>query len=326
MVEEGVRVEASTIVAKTTTPGKHFIYDLVRRLGVKAEEATQFVKVKIGADVEKGKILATKPGLLGSISIKAPTRGKVIAVEGGRMLYESAGANVELRAGFGGQVVGITLEYGVMIETTASLVQGVWGSGRADYGLIKMLSEDRGAIITTQQIDASCAGAILVGSAIENDAVLKAAAKAQAKGVILGGMSAALIPLSRTLPYPILLTEGFGNFPIADPTWTLLIGQNGREALLDGQPSDRWTGHRPELIVPLPTPYTPPPPPADAQQLTEGRRVRILRAPHTGSIGTIHSMPEHLQLFPSGIHTLTAYVDVAGEMILVPLDNLEVFE
>ena len=101
MVEEGVRVEASTIVAKTTTPGKHFIYDLVRRLGVKAEEANQFVKVKIGVEVEKGKLLATKPGLLGAISIKAPTRGKVIAVEGGRMLYESSGAIVELRAGFG---------------------------------------------------------------------------------------------------------------------------------------------------------------------------------------------------------------------------------
>jgi hypothetical protein len=181
------------------------------------------------------------------------------------------------------------------------------------------------ALIAAKSLDTRCSGSIIVGGFVD-EVAMKAAAKVKVKGMIVGAISSALIPLANTMPYPILLTEGFGNRPMAEPTWTLLVSQNGREALLDARPSDRWTGHRPELIIPLPTLYTPPPQPADGQTIDVGRKVRVLRAPYTGTVGVVHSLPERPQTFLSGVHTMGAYVQVESSMILVPLANLEVFE
>ena len=324
-VDEGVRVEAMTIIAKATTPGKHFIYDLPRRFGVKPEEVSQYLKVKPNTEVEKGKVLALKAGMLGSSKVTAPARGKVVTVEGGRLLFESTGHVFEMRAGFGGQVTSVIPEFGVTIEATASLVQGVWGSGKEEFGLLKLISEDRGALIEVSLLDASCSGSILIGG-LADDTVLRAAHKAQVKGLIVGGMPSASIPTARVMPYPILIVEGFGKRPMAEPLWTLLASQNGREAFLDARLADRWTGHRPELIIPLPTPYTPPPQPAEGQTLDIGRKVRVLRAPYPGVVGVIRSIPERPYTFLSGLQGMGAYLEADGSTIFVPLENLEVLE
>jgi len=325
VVDEGVRVEATTIVAKATAPGKHFIYDLPRRFGVKPEEVSQYLKVKPNTEVEKGKVLALKTGMFGGNKVTAPARGKVVTVEGGRLLFESTGHVIEVRAGFGGQVTSVIPEFGVTLEATASLVQGVWGSGKEEFGLLKMISEDRGAVIDVALLDASCTGAILIGG-LADDAVLRAAQKIQAKGVIVGGIPSASIPTARIVPYPVLVIEGFGQRPMAEPLWTLLASQNGREAFLDARAADRWTGHRPELILPLPTPYTPPPQPAEGQVLDIGRKVRVLRAPYTGTVGVIHSIPDRPHTFLSGIEGMGAYLEADGATIFVSLENLEVLE
>lgn len=325
VVEEGVHVEATAVVAKAAAAGKHFIYDLPRRFGVKPEDVNQYIKVKPNTEVEKGKVLALKAGLFGSTIVTAPARGKVVTVEGGRLLFESVGPIFELRAGFGGQVVSVTPEFGVAIEATASLVQGVWGSGKEEFGLLKMISEDRGGLINVSLLDASCAGSILIGG-LADDAVLKAAQKAKVKGLVVGGISSASIPAARAMSYPIVVTEGFGKRPMAEPLWTLLVSQNGREAFLDARPADRWTGHRPELIIPLPTPYTPPPQPSEGQKLGVGRKVRVLRIPYPGVVGVIRSIPDRPYIFLSGIQGMGAYIEADGATIFAPLENLEVLE
>ncbi|MBI5081201.1 MAG: hypothetical protein HZB17_07875 [Chloroflexi bacterium] len=325
IVDEGVRVEATTVIAKAIAPGKHFIYDLSRRFGVKPEEVDHYIKAKPNTEVEKGKVLALKAGMFGGNKVTAPARGKVVTVEGGRLLFESLGHVVEVRAGFGGQVISVTPELGITIEATASLVQGVWGSGKEEIGLLKMISDDRGGLIDVTLLDASCTDSILVGG-LADDAVLRAAQKARVKGLVVGGIPSASIPVARSMSYPIVVTEGFGKRPMAEPLWTLLASQDGREVFLDARPADRWTGHRPEIIIPLPTPYTPPPQPAEGQKLSVGRKVRVLRVPYPGVVGVIRSIPDRPYTFLSGIQGMGAYLEADGATIFVPLENLEVLE
>jgi hypothetical protein len=324
-VDEGLRVESTTVVAKAAAAGKHFIYDLARRFGVKPEDVNRYVKAKPNTELKKGEVLALKAGMLGSHKVTAPARGKVVTVEGGRLLFESLGHVVEVLAGFGGQVISVTPELGITIETTASLVQGVWGSGKEEIGLLKMLSNDRGGLIDISSLDASCSGTILIGG-LADDAVLRAAQKAQVKGLIVGGIPSASIPVARAMSYPVVVTEGFGKRPMAEPLWTLLASQNGREAFLDARPADRWTGHRPEIIIPLPTPYTPPPQPSEGQKLSVGRKVRVLRVPYPGVVGVIRAIPDRPHTFLSGIQGMGAYLEADGGTIFVPLENLEVLE
>lgn len=50
-------------------------------------------------------------------------------------------AKMELRAGIPGTVIQVVPNCGVVIQTSGGLVQGVWGNGRIDAGLLVNLME-----------------------------------------------------------------------------------------------------------------------------------------------------------------------------------------
>lgn len=329
LVGEDERVEPTTVVAKTETVSRHFFYDLTVRLDVKTEEAQKFLRVQQGIAVEKGEVIAVRPTMLGFSSkrVRAPLKGTVVEIKDGKVLFAATGPEYEMKAGFPGIVSSVNAEWGVMLETTGALIQGAWGSGKQEYGVLKMLVNDPTQPLAAELLDESCKGAIVVAGTADEKAV-RIAVKVKVRGLILGSMSASSIRMTRTLPFPILVVEGFGKRIMTSHAWTLLADHNSREVFLDARPPDRWEGRRPEVIIPLPPPGGMPPLPADGQPLDEGKRVRILRAPYTGAIGTVLFIPARMQTMPSGVQTYVAHVELEGGQgeVVAPVANLEIFE
>lgn len=327
LVDEGERVESATVVAKTEIVSRHFYYDLTVRLDVKAEEAQKHVRIQPDVVVEKGEVIALRPGLFSPTRVRAPLRGRIVEIKDGKVLFAASGPEYQIKAGFPSVIASVNAEWGVMLETTGALIQGVWGSGKQEYGGLKMLLNDPAQPLPAELLDASCKGAIVVGGMAEEQ-TLRLAEKVKVRGLILGSMPASLIRLTRTMPFPVLVVEGFGQRIMSSHAWTLFADHNGREVFVDARPPDRWEGRRPEAIIPLPPPGGSPPVPSDGQPLDEGKRVRILRPPYASAIGTVLYIPARMQTMPSGVQSYAAHVELEngqGEVV-VPVANLEIFE
>jgi hypothetical protein len=112
---------------------------------------------------------------------------------------------------------------------------------------------------------------------------------------------------------------------MAGPIFDLLRANEGREASVSGFVQARWRRKRPEVIIPKPdkTPHV-----DEAtrdKDLTIGSRVRIVRAPHAGSVGEVVNIPQYARRIETGARVRCAEVDIGQrEPVDVPFVNLDV--
>jgi hypothetical protein len=124
--------------------------------------------------------------------------------------------------------------------------------------------------------------------------------------------------------YPILITDGFGSLPMNTAAYKLLSTNAKREVALNAEFSDRYSGARPEIIIPLPT-SSEPPVPSETEPFAPGSQVRMRRAPAMGMIGSIVSIKPGLTTLASGLRAQAAEVKLENnETVIVPLVNMEV--
>jgi hypothetical protein len=144
------------------------------------------------------------------------------------------------------------------------------------------------------------------------------------RGLLIGSLFPSLLPIAREMRYPIVVTDGFGTMPMNSAAHRLLSTSTKREVTLNAEAYDRYSGARPEAIIPLPA-ETAPPAPREVEALAPGQTVRLRRQPAAGLIGTIVSLPAGLTTFPSGLKAQGADVRLEnGQQLLVPLVNLEI--
>ena len=317
------RVNPTDVVAETTYAREHVLLDVARTFGISAGEADRLIRVNEGDRLEKGALIAEKQGLF-SDTIKAPRAGRVMVCGSGQVLMEVGDARIELRAGLPGVVTQIIPDKGVVIRTAGALIQGVWGNGRIDNGLMVSLLEKPDDILAAGRLDVSLRGSVILAGQVRDLDTLKAAADLPVRGLILSSMPSTLIEAAYKMRYPILVTEGFGAMPMNSAAFKLMTTNNKREATVNADHFDRYTGIRPEVIIPLPI-STEPDEPNQYERFELGRQVRMRRPPNAGMLGTIAELPPGLSLLPSGLRAPAAEVKLEnGEVILVPLVNLEV--
>jgi hypothetical protein len=204
-----------------------------------------------------------------------------------------------------------------------------------------LLVTDRHDIITADMIDARSAYALIIGGAgITAEALLKAQQE-QVRGVIVGSIEQAEVKAflgaaapndwyaygqerSGTPTTPtVLVTEGFGAHPMAEPLFELLTRYDRQEAFLDGTTSLMPPFQRPRLVIPLPR-LQGGQDPTQPQELRVGSIVRLVDERHLGMIGRVQALSAQGQL-PSGIRTATATVQVSeSERIVIPQTAIEV--
>jgi hypothetical protein len=242
------------------------------------------------------------------------------------MLFEIRQEPHLVYAGFPGEVVGTDGATSVTIETTGGLVQGVWGNGKQDIGVMRIVGSGPRDRLLTDQLDVELRGAVLVAGICEHPAPLNQAKELAVRGIILGGLSADLVPIAESLPYPVIVLDGFGPAPINHSAFELLTTNRGRDAALDARPAEAYGSHRPEVIIPLPL-VNPTDLPEDLIPLAPGVPVRITRDPYRSEVGVIEEILDQVVSYPSGILCRSARVnlEVAGRTT-VPLANLDILK
>jgi hypothetical protein len=325
VVRKGQKVSATDVVAESVLPQNHILLDIARGLGLSPEKSDSRLQVKAGAQVSEGDLLAGPVGLTQRV-IRAPRDGQVVIVGGGQILLAVSGAPFELKAGISGIVTDLISDRGVIIENTGALIQGVWGNGKIDFGLLQGLARSREDVFSSDRLDVSLRGSIILGGVCKDLEVLKAAADLPIRGLILGSMVAALASDATKMPYPIIVIDGWGSRPMNSVAYKLLSTNERREVILNAQPWDRLNGNRPEVIIPLPASGDLPAP-QDAAEFNVGQQVRVLRAPCAGKVGKILDLIPGVSALPNGVLALAGEIRLeSGETLLVPLANLEVLE
>jgi hypothetical protein len=319
------KVQAADVVAEAEIEPKHFYLDIARGLGVSPGDVGHYLSRQQGDRVDAGDVIAGPVGLTRR-TVRAPVDGRIAAVNNGRVLLEARGELFQLRAGFPGVVVATDGAQTVTVETTGSLVQGAWGNGKMDYGVMRVVGDGPAGRLHTNQLDVNLRGAVLVAGICDHPAPLHQATELSVRGVILGGMSAELIPLARRLPFPILLTEGFGEQAINAPAFALFMSHVGREVSIDAGSEWAQPGQRPEVVIPLST-TRPVGLPEEVIPVKPGVRVRILSEPYLGEVGVIKSILKQAVVYTSGIRAKSASVEIEGIGTKnIPLANIEILQ
>lgn len=326
LVEPGEIVGPADVVARCQLPGAVRVVDISRTLSVPRARAARYMRKSVGDTVQVNELLASPRGLLGPIrrGCRSPVEGQVIEIRDGLILIESAATTFELRAHYRGEVQNVMPNRGIVISVSGVLIQGMWGSGGEAAGVLKMLVDSPLKPLRARAVDVSCHGTIVVGGLIADEEVLEQATEARVRGIVVGGIDAGLRQNLESLPFPVLVTEGFGALPMSPPAFALLQSNMGRETLLSADTQTRRGARRPEVLIPFRNGHDTPPEEPDILPLEVGVTVRALRAPHLGAVGTVVNLPEQPQDIASGARLKVAVVELQdGDQVPIPLANLE---
>lgn len=323
LVRVGQKVSAADVIAQAPVPTTHMVLDIRRGLGLsRASEAERCIVRQQGDRLEKGDIIAESSGLL-SRFVRAPVAGEVVAVFGGQVLLRTGATVVDVQAGMAGTVIEIVPEFGAVVEANGGLIQGVWGNGRIDNGPLLVVTKFPADELTSQMVDVSMRGAIVLGGHCTDADALRAGADFSLRGMILSSMPARLLPVASSMKYPIMLVEGFGRLPYNQIAFDLLVTSEKRDVSVNAvfNPQE---GRRPELVIHLPASGQTPP---ETDYFAPDQTVRIQGAPYAGKIGKIVQVRQAYFRLSNGLKVQAADVQLDHDTrVTVPLANLEVIK
>jgi len=317
------RVSSMDVIAETSWSREHVLLDVARKLRVHPLTAEKLIKCKAGDQLAANAEIAVSNGMFQRV-VRAPREGRVAAVGGGQVLMDVAVTKIELRAGIPGMIVEIIPNRGAVIQTTGALIQGVWGNGKIDSGLLVNLMEGPESVLSSGRLDVSLRGSILLVGMVKDAETLRFAGEMPVRGLILSSLFPSLLPVAREMRYPILVTDGFGSMPMNSAAYRLLSTNAKREITVNAEMYNRYSGAIPEAIIPLPV-ATDAPSTRESEIFAPGLQVRMRRPPAMGAIGTLVALKPGLTTLPSGLRAPAADVRLeTGEMIVAPLVNIEV--
>jgi hypothetical protein len=340
---KGERVTGDDIVARTALPGNVQTVNVGGLLGVPPEDVPSLMTKKSGDAVRKDEVIALSKGFLGLFKseVKAPVAGTIENVSNvtGQVILREPPEPVQVDAYIEGVVSEVIPKEGVVVETSASLVQGIFGVGGEVRGVLKTVVEDPGEVVNARHIGPDCRDRVLVGGSLITYEAIEAAQKVGARAVVAGGIEDAT--LRKFLGYDIgvaitgsekkgltlVATEGFGEMRMAQKTFDLLRSLEGQMASVNGATQIRAGVIRPEVIVPAHDQGS------EVRQshveggLALGVPVRIIRQPHFGAIGRVTNLPVELAQIETEAKARVLEVELDdGQRVTLPRANVEIIE
>ncbi len=324
LVDLGAFVEPDTVVARAEKPGPIHVLSLCAALGVPPDKVKRLLTKGLGDNLEIGTTIAVRRQWLGLRRRRAPSpvAGKFAGFDDtGYALIRGQPEPVEITAFVRGRVANVMPRFGVVVELTGALIQGVWGSGSEAAGVLRTKIDDPSQPLEAAAIDVASRGAIMVGGSA-TEATLRAAAEHQVSGLVLASLDAGLRAMVSNLPFPVALLEGFGSIPINRPAFELLAELDGHDASISGRTVPRWGRTRPEVII---SRHRAQPPAVEAGGAWQkGDRVHITASPHTGQVGEIVALVRQGKTVDSGDRLPGCQVRLdSKEIVFVPWTNLE---
>lgn len=342
LVKKGDVVDYDTIVARATIPGNPTIIKASQLLNIEPENLPPFMLKKEGDRVEKGEIIAKYTPFWGLIKkfICSPVEGVIesISDETGQIIVREPPIPVEINAYIPGKIVEILPNIGVVIETNAAYIQGIFGLGAERHGKLRIAVDSNHDTLTEEKILSDYKGEIIVGGSLATLEALKKAQELEVKGIIVGGIQG--IDIDKFLGYEIgvaitgqediamtiIVTEGFGKMSMSDSVFNLLKEFEGNHIAINGTTQIRAGVIRPEIIIPHSKEILD----VKGDELIDGMKpgtlVRIIREPYFGKIGIVASLPVQLQEVETGSLVRVVEVQLEEGNVIIPRANVEIIE
>jgi hypothetical protein len=345
VVNEGDRVRAQDVVARTFMPGDAVPINLAKRLGVSASELPRCLLRAIGETVQPGDPLALTNGLFGFFKVQfpSPMKGTIESISKvtGQVILRGDPIAVQVLAYLAGTVVEVIPREGVVIESDVALIQGIFGIGGEAFGKICVVAKTPDEDLAETAIKPEHRGAIVVGGRRITGAAVKRAIDVGVSAIVAGGIDdhdlreilgydlGVAVTGTEKIGTTIIVTEGFGDIAMARRTFELLAAHAGRDASVNGATQIRAGVMRPEIIIPLAESLSAEK--ADAGRvagaLNIGSPIRIIREPNFGALGSVVRLPHEQVLLAS--ESLARVVEVTlanGTTVTVPRANVELIE
>jgi len=344
LVRTGQQVDSRDVVAQTFMPGNITPVNVANLLSVPPADVPECMIKESGMQVEAGEALARTKGIFGMF--KSECRAKVagtiesISQVTGQVILRGEPIPVRVLAYLAGQVVKEVPEEGVVLESDATFIQGIFGIGGEAFGTVRMACRGEDEELTADRLDEDMKGAVVVGgSRMTGDAVRKAF-RIGISALVSGGMDDAdlrqilgydlgvAVTGSEQVATTLIITEGFGPVAMARKTFQLLASREGDQASVNGATQIRAGVQRPEIVIPSP-------PGGEGEvdaarpagMLELGTPVRVIRDPHFGLIGVVSGLPAEPQVLGSGSRARVLEVRLeSGRRLVVPRANVELIE
>lgn len=344
IVRKGDTLKAEDVVASTHLPGKIHAINAVNRLGIQPKDIREYMLKKEGDAVRKDEIIAeTKPWIkILKTVLLSPITGTIetISTVTGQVLLRETPKPIQVFAYVDGTVTEVMGKEGVVMETTATFIQGIFGVGGETVGELVIAVNKSDDILTTDCILPTHKDKIIVGgSFIQHDAMDKAR-KIGVKGIIVGGLDdknlkkllgydlGVAITGSEEIGITLIITEGFGQIQMAQRTFELLKSRSGAKTSINGATQIRAGVVRPEIIIPYSnkTAKEELDKPLD-RGMEIGDTIRVIRVPYFGKIGKIKALPfSPLTIETEATVRILEVEFPDGSTAIVPRANVEMIE
>jgi len=319
--------------------------NVVNLLGIMPHEVESLLLKKTGDRIEKGEVIAESKSFIKWLrsKITSPITGYVesVSLVTGQVLLRELPLPVEVKGYIDGQVVEEIPHEGIVVETAATFIQGIFGIGGEAWGRLTFAVNAPDETLTPDKLTTDLNGTVVVAGSFAGYDAIKKAQETGVRGLIVGGIDdeelthilgydlGVAITGTEDIGIVIILTEGFGKIPMAERTFRALKEREGCVASICGATQIRAGVIRPEIIVPydngtmdfssdeLP----------ERQSIKIGDQIRIIRHPYFGRIGVVHSLPSELCQIET--ETKARVLEVAfpdGSSTLVPRANTELIE
>jgi hypothetical protein len=347
LVKQGEKVNFDTIVARAEIPGHVDVIPAAQLLQVDPADINVFMLKQVGSQCTQGEVIARRSSFFGlsKATCIASCDGTLeyISDLSGQVTIRRDNIPIDLNAYITGNVSQVLPDFGVVIETSAAFIQGIYGIGAEAHGDLIVISDSAEQEIVADDITPECKDKIAVGGAsITVDALTKLV-EVGASGFISGGIdSEELLTFTggklgfgvtgfEDINITLIVTEGFGSRSIADKTYNILKTFDGKETSINGETQIRAGVVRPEIIIPRPENKI-----QDVLQDSDvlmlkgmelGMMIRSIRAPYFGEIGFVTKLNAGLETVETGSQVRVLEMKLKdGRTVTVPRANVEIIE
>lgn len=323
--------------------------NLSQMLSVPPADVSKYLKVNLGQKIYKGELLAFKSAgvFSGNTVVVAPSDGVLdfINPQTGEIKMTFLPKKESLTSGVYGIVEQVDNQRGqVIIRIQATIVHGVFGSGRSRDGILNVIGK-RDELIGPQFIPTKFSGQILVGGSLVFKEAISACISAGIGGIITGGINARdykgmaggrlVFPkkLENDIGVSIIVCEGFGSASLGEDVFEILTKYNSKFVSIDGNKGviilPSFESKSLDLVKRVNLP------PQDmntniyerSQELVEAKinqRVRIIGSSFVGEQGKLIAIDKIETILPSGVKAYMAIVETKRRKVSLPVANLEV--
>jgi len=360
LVERGERVSHDRVVARAEIEGAEFVVDVYDELHFLMPVLDQYIFQRsnllkdVGDAVERDEVIAERRAWgLFRTSCTSPVKGRIERIdipEGPRptsalMRIRTPPVILEVDAYIPGVVAEVLPGEGAVIETAAAFIQGTFGIGPETSGRLAVAPSAPGGVLRAAEVGEEYAGKVVVAGSSVELGTLRRAVAVGARAIVSGGVEEgalvgflgerpAIITGREEAGLTLIATEGLGRLAMLEKTFRLLRKFEGEMAFVNGATQMRAGVVRPEIIVPRGdidvAEHRLLRPEGDKglpRGVDLGDRVRIIREPHFGAMGTVVGLPQALRTLESEVEAMVLEVETEeGFRLTVPRANTEVIE